>query len=196
MHLTQYRCISSEFLAHPEVGEEGDAKEDENAEQAADRRAKKFREEWQSAPDDAPDPDGFVPQQGSNLPRDHELASDHAEECLLDSVRTLLCLHYEARLRDADRARRKRKAEEEEQGGAGEEKEDFRIEPAGGCTLGAYVRGLSCSSELSATAEKRLREAFLKYSVLIFEGQHKLTTAQQAGFAERHSTTEQMLLVK
>ena len=105
------------------IGAEADAKEDENAEQAADRRAKKFREEWQSAPDDAPDPDGFVPQQGSNLPRDHELASDHAEECLLDSVRTLLCLHYEARLRDADRARRKKKAEEEEQGGAGQEKE-------------------------------------------------------------------------
>ena len=96
----------------------------ENAEQVADRKAQKFRREWKPTPEDAPDPDGFVPQDRTNLPRGHDLASDHAEELLLDSVRTLLCLHYETRLRGAERERRKKEAEKRDRAGDGEEHED------------------------------------------------------------------------
>ena len=59
-----------------------------------------------------------------NLPRDHDLATDHAEELLLDSVRTLLDLHYEARLRDAEVQRLRKKAAERASAGEAEDEED------------------------------------------------------------------------
>ena len=77
------------------------AEREDGAERGADRQARSFREGWSSAPASQPDPDGFVPKR-RNLPRDQDLATDHAEELLLDTVRTLLDLHYEARLRDAE----------------------------------------------------------------------------------------------
>ena len=96
------------------------AEREEGAERGADRQARSFREEWKSAPASQPNPDGFVPKR-RNLPRDHALATDHAEERLLDSARTLLDLHYEARLRDAEVQRLRKKAEERPRTGEGEE---------------------------------------------------------------------------
>ena len=95
--------------------------ENEEEEKRADREAQSFRKEWKPAPANAPRPDGFVPKR-RNLPRDHNLATDHSEELLLDAVRTLLDLHYEARARDAALERMRKKAAD--RGRAGEDTEE------------------------------------------------------------------------
>ena len=66
----------------------------------------------------------FVPKNRPNLPRDHDLATDHAEELLLASVRPLLDLHYEARLRDAELERLRKQAAERARAGKAEDEED------------------------------------------------------------------------
>ncbi len=99
----------------------------EDAEEDADREAQTFRQGWRSAPADEPRPDDFVPKR-RNLPRDHDLATDHAEELLLDAVRALLDLHYEARLREAhehtELERLRKRAMERARGGKDEEEEE------------------------------------------------------------------------
>jgi hypothetical protein len=96
--------------------EDGDEAGAEDGERKADQQAKEFRKTWKSAPENRPDPDGFVPRERTRLPKDHELATQHGKEALLDHVRTLLDLHYDeaarARVREARAAARARKEKE------------------------------------------------------------------------------------
>ena len=95
---------------------EGRNREEAGAEKAADQEARAFRQTWKKAPDKAPNPDGFVPQK-QRLPRDHDLATAHAKEALLDSVRQLLDLHYEVQLRETARKEARAKEKKKELGG-------------------------------------------------------------------------------
>ena len=67
---------------------------------------------------------------------------------------------------------------------------DFTITPNSGSTLGAVVRGLSLQNGLSPQAEKRIKEAFLKHAVLVFEGQEGLTLEAQVAFGQKFGKLE------
>ena len=83
-------------------------------EKEADRSAKEFRRRWQPAPASSPDPDGYVPKT-LKFPRGHDLATEHAKEVVLDSVRALLDLHYEKKLRNRAWERYRKELREKEQ---------------------------------------------------------------------------------